>query len=173
MQIDNVIFQDSSRNNVSGGATEHKGLELSSLFSLTESLQLNVVASYARNTYEANIAPLGVTVPIDGNDIDTAPELTGNVQLRWQINDNNRAQLEWIHMDEYFTNETNLNSYPGHDLLNLRYQYDSSNDWYFAARITNLFDTDYAERADFSGFGGDRYFVGEPASLYVTVGTKF
>ena len=132
-----------------------------------------MVASYARNTYEANIAPLGVTVPIDGNDIDTAPELTGNVQLRWQINDNNRAQLEWIHMDEYFTNETNLNSYPGHDLLNLRYQYDSSNDWYFAARITNLFDTDYAERADFSGFGGDRYFVGEPASLYVTVGTKF
>ena len=173
MEIDNVIFQDSSRNNVSGGATEHKGLELSSLFSLTDSLQLNVVASYARNTYAANIAPLGVTVPIDGNDIDTAPELTGNVQLRWQINDSNRAQLEWVHMDEYYTNETNLNSYPGHDLLNLRYQYESRNDWYFAARITNLLDTDYAERADFSGFGGDRYFVGEPASLYVTIGTAF
>src|SRR5690606_16744034 len=78
MQKDNVIFQDSGRNNVSGGETKHRGVELNSQFALTDSLKLNVVASYAKHTYEANIAPLGVTVSIDGNDIDTAPELTGN-----------------------------------------------------------------------------------------------
>jgi outer membrane receptor for ferric coprogen and ferric-rhodotorulic acid len=44
--------------------------------------------------------------------------------------------------------------------------------WYYGARVTNLFDTDYAERADF-GFGVDRYFVGEPRSVYFTVGQKF
>ncbi|MAM71266.1 MAG: TonB-dependent receptor [Gammaproteobacteria bacterium] len=173
MQKDNVIFQDSARNNVSGGETEHKGIELNSLFTLTDSLELSVVASYARHTYEANIAPLGVTVAIDGNDIDTAPKLTGNVQLSWQINPSNRASLEWVYMDKYYTEETNTRQYEGHDLTNLRYQYESGDNWYFAARITNLFDTDYAERADFNPFGGDRYFIGEPASLYLTVGMDF
>ncbi|MBN4053473.1 TonB-dependent receptor [Haliea sp. AH-315-K21] len=173
MEKDNVIFQDSSRSNVSGGETDHTGLEFNALFDLTDSLQLNVVASYANHTYGANIAPRGVTVSIDGNDIDTAPELTGNVQLIWAINASNSAQLEWVHMDEYYTNETNTNSYEGHDLVNLRYQYQSNSDWYFAARITNLFDTEYAERADWTSFVGDRYFVGEPASLYVTIGTEF
>ncbi len=57
MQKDNVIFQDSSRSNVSGGETDHLGLEFNSLFNLTDSLQLNVVASYADHTYGANIAP--------------------------------------------------------------------------------------------------------------------
>ena len=173
MEKDNVIFQDSSRSNVSGGKTDHLGLELNTLIDLTDSLQLNIVASYADHTYGANIAPRGVTVSIDGNDIDTAPALTGNVQLRWAINGNNSAQLDWVHMDEYFTNEANTNSYEGHDLVNLRYQYQSNSDWYFAARVTNLFDTDYAERADWTSFVGDRYFVGEPASLYVTIGTEF
>ncbi len=173
MQKDNVIFQDSSRSNVSGGETDHLGLEFNSLFNLTDALQLNIVASYADHTYGANIAPRGVTVSIDGNDIDTAPKLTGNVQLRWAINENNSAQLEWVHMDDYYTNETNTNRYEGHDLANLRYQYQSNNAWYFAARVTNLFDTDYAERADWTSFVGDRYFVGEPASLYVTIGTAF
>ena len=173
MQKDNVIFQDSSRSNVSGGETDHLGIEFNTLIDLTNSLQLNIVASYADHTYGANIAPRGVTVSIDGQDIDTAPDLTANVQLRWAINESHSAQLEWVHMDEYYTNETNTSRYEGHDLMNLRYQYQSTNDWYFAARVTNLLDTEYAERADWTSFVGDRYFVGEPASLYVTIGTEF
>lgn len=173
MEKDNVIFQDSARNNVSGGQTKHKGIELDTLIALSDSLDLNIVASYARHTFGDNIVPLGITVPIAGNTIDEAPELTGNVHLSWQINDSSRAALEWVHMDDYYTNETNTNSYEGHDLVNLRYQYETPNNWYFAARITNLFDTDYAERADYSAFGGDRYFIGEPASLYLTLGTQF
>ncbi len=172
MEKDNVIFQDSARNNVSGGQTKHKGVEFNSLFALTDSLQLSIVASYARHTYGSNIAPGGVTVSIDGNDMDTAPKLTGNVQLRWAINESHNTQLELVHMGDYFTNETNLNRYDGHDILNLRYQYETVNSWYFSARVTNLLDTEYAERADF-GFGNDRYFIGQPTSLFVTVGTQF
>lgn len=173
MEKEDVIFQDSARNNISGGETSHQGIELDSLFSLTDDLSLKVVASYARHKYEANIAPLGVRVSIDGNDMDTAPRLVGNVQLNWNINSQNSLNIEWVHMDDYYTDEANLHRYEGHDLVNLRYRYDSSDNWYFAARVTNLFDEDYAERADFSSFGGDRYFVGEPASLYVTVGSRF
>jgi len=173
MEKEDVIFQDSARNNISGGETSHQGIELDSLFSLTDDLSLKVVASYARHKYEANIAPLGVRVSIDGNDMDTAPRLVGNVQLNWNINSQNSLNIEWVHMDDYYTDEANLHRYEGHDLVNLRYRYDSADNWYFAARVTNLFDEDYAERADFSSFGGDRYFVGEPASLYVTVGSRF
>ena len=173
MKKKDVIFQDSARNNISGGETSHRGIELDSLFSLTDDLSLKVVASYARHKYEANIAPLGVRVSIDGNDMDTAPRLVGNVQLNWNINSQNSLNIEWVHMDDYYTDEANLHRYEGHDLVNLRYRYDSADNWYFAARVTNLFDEDYAERADFSSFGGDRYFVGEPASLYLTVGSRF
>jgi len=173
MEKEDVIFQDSARNNISGGETSHRGIELDSLFSLTDDLSLKVVASYARHKYEANIAPLGVRVSIDGNDMDTAPRLVGNVQLNWNINSQNSLNIEWVHMDDFYTDEANLHRYEGHDLVNLRYRYDSADNWYFAARVTNLFDEDYAERADFSSFGGDRYFVGEPASLYVTVGSRF
>ena len=173
MKKEDVIFQDSARNNISGGETSHRGIELDSLFSLSDDLSLKVVASYARHKYEANIAPLGVRVSIDGNDMDTAPRLVGNVQLNWNINSQNSLNIEWVHMDDYYTDEANLHRYEGHDLVNLRYRYDSADNWYFAARVTNLFDEDYAERADFSSFGGDRYFVGEPASLYLTVGSRF
>jgi len=176
MKKDNVIFQDSGRNNVSGGETSHKGIELNSIFNLSEQWSLSVTASYARHKYESDVAPLGVTVQLDGKDMDTAPKWTGNAKLNWQVSNNSSMNLEWVHMDSYYTNESNTNSYEGHDLLNLRYQLDTGNNWYLSARITNLLDTDYAERADytaFSDFTGDRYFVGQPRSLYFTVGSRF
>ena len=159
MQKDNVIFQDSGRNNVDNGKTEHKGLELNSLFTLADDWSLSLTASYARHTYESNIAPRGVSVLLDGKDIDTAPKLVANGKLNWQINDNSNLNLEWVHMDKYWMDESNTHEYEGHDLFNLRYQYSSDNNWYVSARITNLLDEDYAERADvnaFSDFTGDR-----------------
>jgi outer membrane receptor protein involved in Fe transport len=169
---DNVIFQDSDRNNVSDGETRHRGLEFNGIVSLTDRLSMNLTATYARHTYAADVAPGGLPVALDGLDMDTAPELVGNVQLDWRLDDVNSLNFEWVHMDDYYTNETNLNRYEGHDLLNLRYRFDPGNDWYFAARVLNVFDIDYAERADWSGFVGDRYFVGEPRSLYLTVGRR-
>jgi len=176
MLKDNVIFQDSGRNNVSGGETKHRGLELNTLFNLNDDWSLSVTASYARHTYEANVAPRGVRVLLDGKDIDTAPKLTGNAKLNWQINNNSSMNLEWVHMGPYYQDESNNFKYEGHDLLNLRYQYDSQANWYASARVTNLLDIDYAERADvntFSDFSGDRYFVGQDRSLYFTLGSRF
>ena len=176
MQKDNVIFQDSGRNNVSGGATKHRGLELNTQYNINDAWSFSLTASYARHTYDSNVAPRGVSVLLDGKDIDTAPKLTGNAKLNWQMNNNNSMNLEWVHMGPYYSDESNLFKYEGHDLLNLRYQYDSGNNWYMSARVTNLLDTKYAERADvnsFSDFSGDRYFVGQDRSLYFTVGSRF
>jgi iron complex outermembrane recepter protein len=172
MEKDDVIFQNSDRENVSGGSTKHRGVEFNTEFTLSEQLSLAFAGSYARHTYEGNIAPRGVSVVIDGNDIDTAPKFTSSAQLNWQINSIHNVELEWVHMGSYYTNEANTNKYDGHDLLNLRYRAEINDSWYFSARATNLLDIDYAERADFA-FGDDRYFIGEPASLYVTIGSRF
>jgi len=39
-------------------------------------------------------------------------------------------------------------------------------------RAENIFDTRYANRADFA-FGNERYFPGRPRSLFVTVEKEF
>ena len=62
MQKDNVIFQDSGRNNVSGGATKHRGLELNTQYNINEAWSFSLTASYARHTYDSNVAPRGVSV---------------------------------------------------------------------------------------------------------------
>lgn len=173
MEKDDVIFQDSDRNNLSGGETRHLGLEFNALVALTDNISLNLVTSYARHTYENSIDLLGSTVDLAGNDMDTAPEMVGNIQLDWRLNEMSSLNFEWVHMGSYYTDESNLHSYPGHDVFNVRYRYDLENDWFVSARVQNLFDTKYAERADYTGFGGDRYFIGEPASLYFTVGSRF
>jgi iron complex outermembrane receptor protein len=169
MNKDNVIFQDSNRNNISGAETRHRGIELNTVLALTDNLNLAAAFSYARHTYEGNINPGAAN--LKGLEIDTAPRLTGSTQLTWNISAGRSLELEWVHMDSYYTDEENTAEYDGHELVNLRYQASFNEAWYYGARITNLFNTDYAERADYA-FGNDRYFVGEPISLYLTIGRR-
>lgn len=166
MDKDNAIFQDSNRNNISGAATLHRGVEFNISTKLTDVLQLSVATAYARHTYNDDLNGL------KGLEIDTAPRVTGSAQLRWDIGNSRSMELEWVHMGKYYTDETNTQEYGGHNLVNLRYEAELNSNWYYAARITNLFNTDYAERADFA-FGNERYWVGEPISAYLTVGTRF
>jgi outer membrane receptor protein involved in Fe transport len=58
-------------------------------------------------------------------------------------------------------------------LWHLRLQQQLNEHWQLGLRLLNVADTDYAERADYSGFDGDRYFVGEPRSLYVDISAQF
>jgi len=79
-----------------------------------------------------------------------------------------RGELEWTQLGRYYTNPENTNSYDGHNLLHLRGALALNNQWQLFFRVTNLNDTDYAERADFA-FGNERFFVGEPRSVYFGV----
>lgn len=170
MEKENVIFQNSNRINISGAETRHRGLEFNTTLALTDALSLTVAGAYAKHTYEGALNPGNVSLA--GLDMDTAPRFTGSSQLNWIIDEDRSIELEWVHMGSYYTDEANTAEYAGHDLVNLRYQANLGERWYYGARITNLFDTDYAERADFA-FGNERYFVGEPISLYVNIGQRF
>ena len=72
-------------------------------------------------------------------------------------------------MDSYFTDAANLHKYEGHTLFHFRSDYLFSEKMKVYLRIDNLTDKDYAERADFNAFGGDRYFPGLPRETYVGI----
>lgn len=155
MRKDNYFFRDSNGLNVSDGKTEHAGIELSFLADLHETVDIRGALSYAKHTYAFDHLNIQ-----DGNDIDTAPKFLANVRLGWTPVEALRTELEWVHMDEYFTDEANLHKYDGHDLFNLRASYKLNENFSVYGRILNLADTAYADRADFA-FGSHRYFPGE------------
>lgn len=167
MEKDNVIFRDTAFFNVSNGETEHRGLEAAVGYQLTSVLDINLAASVARHRYAYDEILSGVN--INGNEVDTAPRHFGAAQLGWAITDSTRAELEWQRMGGYFTDPENRNRYGGHDLLHLRARWQLSTTLTLTARLVNALDTKYAERADFTSFGGDRYFPGEPRSLFMGV----
>jgi outer membrane receptor protein involved in Fe transport len=60
----------------------------------------------------------------------------------------------------------NQHKYDGHDLLNLRLGWNVTDNWNVMARVNNLTDRAYADRADYA-FGNYRYFPGRGRTLFV------
>lgn len=171
MDKENEVLKDSSRMNLNGSHTKHQGFEVAVGYDLTNSLSLAGVYNLADHTYENDLVSGGQN--INGNDIDTAPDHFGNLRLTYRPAENLLAELELVHMGEYYTNPENTASYDGHDLLNLRLQYDVNDDLMIYLNALNITDEEYAERADWSGWVGDRYFPGEPARIFVGFTWKY
>ncbi len=171
MDKDNEIITNSSRENLNGAATRHRGFELALAYDLRDDMTLHVVSNYAKHTYEHS--QLSGGIDIKANEVDTAPNLWGNYRLTWQPSPTLRAELEWVNMGEYFTNPENTASYDGHDIVNIRAQYQVSEDWTWTFAVLNVFDEFYAERADWTTFTGDRYFVGQPLRAFASVTWNF
>jgi iron complex outermembrane recepter protein len=171
MQKDNVIFQDADRRNVDNARSRHEGIEYSIDWRFTEHWGVAADGTYARHRYDGN-APLQGLPPgtgIDGNDMDTAPRAMASVRLHWTPSEHTTAELEWQHMGRYFLEPTDSFDYEGHELLHLRLNQQLSRHFSWSARLTNLTDEQYADRADYA-FGDYRYFIGEPRSLFVDIG---
>ncbi|WP_416305959.1 TonB-dependent receptor [Neptunicella sp. SCSIO 80796] len=166
MRKKHFIFQDTERHNISNGKTRHKGLELTASYRFTESLLLQGSATFARHQY-ANSIRIS-SEDINGNDIDTAPKVMGQLALNWQPDTDYRAQLQWQYLGRYYLDPENSATYPGHSLLHLNTSYPLSNSIDLSINIRNLTNKNYAERADIA-FGNYRYFVGLPRSIYLGI----
>ncbi|MCP3906927.1 MAG: TonB-dependent receptor [Oceanicoccus sp.] len=175
MRKTNVIFQSSQRLNIDDGQTEHLGLEYELLWQLGKQWDLRASGTFARHKYSSDVSLFGSDddINLDGNDVDTTPRRMSTVQLGWQPTVNTRAELEWLSMGRYYTDIDNLHSYEGHDLIHLRVRQQLNNQVSVGLRVNNLTNEDYAERADFSSFSGDRYFIGEPRSYYADISIAF
>ncbi len=171
MDKENDIITNSDRENLNNSDTKHRGVELSFGVDLTETLALNTVYNVTRHTYENSEISGGID--IKGNIVDTAPRTFGNLRLTWQPISTLLAELEWVNMGDYYTNPENTADYDGHNLANLRVQYQYSDDINLSLNLLNITDVEYAERADWTSFSGDRYFPGEPARAFFAVNWDF
>ena len=78
-------------------------------------------------------------------------------------------RLDADYIGSYFTNPSNTQDYAGHTVVHASATRQLGNDLEIYARIRNLFDLKYADRADFA-FGNERFFPGEP--INITVGIR-
>lgn len=175
MKKNNVIFQSSDRLNVDNGKTEHYGVEYNLLWQLSSHWELNLAGTFARHQYANDVSLFGTddSIDIEGNDIDTAPRHSSSLQISWTPTSKTRVELEWLSLGKYYTDIDNLYSYEGHDLFNLRLRQQLNKAVSLGLRINNLADVDYAERADYTSFDGDRYFIGEPRAVYGDISITF
>jgi outer membrane receptor protein involved in Fe transport len=161
MEKEHFFFRDAAGLNVPDGETKHQGIEGEFTLPLASFLEASLAATYAEHTYEFDRPANGI---VSGTEMDTAPNWIANGLLRWTPVEPLEIEAEWVHMGEYFTDEANRATYPGHDLLNLRGTWEAQNGLALYVIVRNAFNNEYAERADFA-FGNDRYWPGEDRSF--------
>ncbi len=181
MKKRNFAFRDAAGDNITDGKTEHKGVEAEIATPLLWNFDLAASASYAHHTYDFNdiIANPGFATETirSGDDIDTAPHTVANVRLGYVFDRaRGRAELEWVHLGAYWMDPSNTVRYPGHNLFNLRADYRLTDNFAVFAKLKNIFDKRFADRADFfcrPGSCTQRFFPGEDRALYVGTSVSF
>ncbi|KTD97916.1 TonB-dependent receptor [Pseudoalteromonas sp. H71] len=166
MSKHNTIYRDSDFFTVNDGSSRHRGVELELDYQLTNNVSVNFAGTHAKHSYTNDQIINGLN--INGNDIDTAPRNIANLDVTWQALSNARFVLQWHHVGNYYTDPENLNKYEGHSVLSFRAQWQVTKNVEVLARIINLTDEAYAERADYTSFTGDRYFPGKPRNAMLS-----
>lgn len=166
MRKKDVIFQNTQRQNVSDGITDHQGIELEFRQAFRAKWNVNGHLSWSKHTYQ-NDTEL-VNVSILNNLIDTAPQWLSRVNVNYTQSDKLSAQLSWQYMSEYFLDPENTARYEGHQLLDVNIRYQLSKQVSLRVHVLNLTDENYAERADIA-FGNYRYFVGQPRRAFINL----
>ena len=173
MDKENFFFRDSDGLNVTDGSTRHQGIEAAFDWTVADQWALRGTTAWSDQTYTFD-RPVGSSSNsiTDGDQIDTAPEWLADLSLVWTPNDKFEAALSAEYVGEYFTDPANTNDYPGHTVTHLRGTYDLSDTLSAYVIVRNLFDTAYADRADFA-FGNERYFPGEPLNATFGIRKRF
>lgn len=169
MWKDNFFFRNADGDNVVNGKTRHKGAEVSFHLPLISWLSISGDATLARHEYDFTEPANNIAA---GARVDTAPDTLGHLRASLMPGDGVSVEIEWRHVGRYFTDPGNTADYPGHDIYVLRGAYNISGNTKIFARVDNVFDQKYADRADFA-FGQERYFPGRPRTLFFGLTQNF
>ncbi|MBD3633496.1 MAG: TonB-dependent receptor [Methylophaga sp.] len=171
MKKRDYFFTDSSDQNVPDGKTEHTGLEIGVFYPFNAKFDIAANVAFAKHEYDFDKPNANIE---KGDYLVTAPRRIGNIRLGWNVTPQTRTELEWVHISDYYLNDANTFKYEGHDVFNLRASHDVTANFTVYGRIKNLFNTEYAERADYNANIPDyRYFVGEKRYLHVGASYRF
>ena len=179
MQKKNYFYRSSNGLNVPFGQTAHRGVELGLSAPLPADFDLAASVSVALHTYayafqDNSSGVQGVIASVHKNGLmPEAPRNQGNVRLGYTMWPGARAELEWVHMGRYTTDNAGTHSYGGHELLNLRLAARIDEALSLHAKVMNLADRNYADRAAISTTGADQYFPGAPRTVMGGMTVKF
>ena len=166
MQKKNSVYRDADGYNVSGGQSRHVGVELNLEMSLNDYWAFLLNGTHAKHTYDFDVVASRGETFVSGRIIDTAPRWQGSAAIQYDGPGRVEGELRWTSLGSYFLDAENKYSYPGHDLVNLRFAYKATDAWSVVAALKNLTDVDYADRADFA-FGNYRYFPGRGREFFI------
>ena len=168
MRKHNLILRDSNGFNVSNGATKHRGIEYETRWTPSVDVQFWAAGTFARHQYAFSRAiEQGETIT-DGNDVDTAPHNLHSLGVDVRFNDRFRAGLDGTWVGKYFLDATNTATYPGHKVANFRVEWRPTVNLRTTLRVDNVFDTAYADRADYA-FGNYRYFPARGRAAFLSI----
>jgi outer membrane receptor protein involved in Fe transport len=172
MRKDHLILRETNGFNVGEGSTHHRGFEYE-LRRDGDHTTVSLNGTFARHEYAFTRAIEGGETIVDGNDVDTAPRNLHSLSFEVDIGsligyDGLRAAIDASYVGKYYLNAANTATYPGHTVANARVHWRVGNDFSFGMRVDNLFDTRYADRADFA-FGTYRYFPARGRAVFLSM----
>jgi outer membrane receptor protein involved in Fe transport len=147
----------------------HKGIELSTLWTISEEVNLSVAYSKSKHTFDEHDE-------YSGNEMKMAPEYIANVRLRYlpRYMSGFSSQLEVQSIGEYWMDDANSTNpetglertYEGYSVVNLKARYQLSDKVSFHARILNLTDKVYAQEGEYR-YGRNSWAPGAPRTAYI------
>lgn len=179
---DIVSYIDTTSNDrkvTNAGETEHQGLEIGLNGNVTDEWGFRTAWSFTNQEYNDYTALFGFpTTQINyaGNDVGKAPTTIGNVAINYKPSyvKGLKLEVEWEHLGEYYTDETNTQQYGGHDLFNVRISQDITDKLQVYGRALNITDKLYSTYTrNQVGDPDIQYRPGLPRTFYVGVKAKF
>lgn len=174
---DIVSYLDATdRKITNAGETHHQGIEISLGGDVTDEWGFNVAFSYTQQTYEDFSYISGATtLNYAGNDIMQAPKTMGNAVVSYQPDWLRplRLEAEIEHLGRYYLDQTNTDTYGGHNIINLRGSYQLSEKWEVYSRLENLTNKRYSTSTGFVTPGAEEYRPGQPLSAFIGVRYEF
>ena len=179
-----VINNEDNRQSVNAGETTHQGIELGFRGPVFQDFSFNTSFSYTNQEYGDfsytyfcfSCSPQTQETNFDGNDVGKAPKTLGNLSLRYEPQNNQKLmiEIELEHVGKYYTDETNTQEYSGHDLFNVRTQYQVTPNLKLYGRIQNLTDKRYSTYTS-NQVGSDAisYRPGAPLTVFTGVRAQF
>ncbi len=168
----NLIFRDANGMNVSDGATVSSGVEIEINWHVNKVHEITIASTFSNHEYDFTRNLARGEVIFSGHQMDTAPRVLAHARWTAKIGSVGRGEVEINRIGSYYLNAANTARYGGHNVVNFRMDFQLSKQWSVFGRILNVFDTYYADRADFA-FGRYRYFPADLRQVFVGIKRRF
>lgn len=111
-----------------------------------------------------------------GKHVTGVPDYTTNLGLRYKTVEGVSAQIKWRHVDSYYIDGANLNTYDGYDVTDFAVNYSgkvkNNMKYRVGFDIDNLFDEHYSQ-AVWNGYGTNNYAVSAPRTYWLRLTLDF